>query len=109
MKKFNLIVLLLVLSFSLVFAQKKAMKPEAGKPYNEGRSLAANRNYEQAIPKFQEAIKADDQFPEAYYMLGYCYKKLNNFDEAEKAFNNAIKVDQKFEVAYIALGNLQDE
>lgn len=90
-----------------VWSQDNSRSPEAGDAYNEGLNLVRKGKVEQAIPKFTEAVKADNNFPNAHYMLGYCNKKLNNFKAAEKEFRQAIKLDSKFEKAYIALGNMQ--
>jgi len=96
----------LLFSLQLIWAQDDARSPEAGQAYNDGLNLVRKGKYEQAIPKFNDAVKADDNFPNAHYMLGYCYKKKNNFSAAEKEYRQAIKLNSKFEKAYEALGNL---
>ncbi|RMH61432.1 MAG: tetratricopeptide repeat protein [Calditrichaeota bacterium] len=97
-----------VFSFSSLVAQDAGKrKPEAGQPYNEGNSLVKQKKYEQAIPKYLAAIKADENFPEAYYMLAISYQKTKQYQKAIEAFKNAIKLNSKFEKAYVALGNLQ--
>lgn len=97
-----------LLFFGFLMAQEDEKRsPEAGQAYNSGNDLAKSKKYEEAIVKYLEAIKADDNFPKANYMLAYCYQKTNQYKKAEDAYKNAIKLDSKFELAYIALGNLQ--
>lgn len=103
-----LTILLTFLFFSFLSAQDEDKRsPEAGQAYNSGNNLAKSQKFSEAIQKYLEAIKADDNFPKANYMLGYCYQKTNQFAKAEAAFKNAIRLDSKFELSYIALGNLQ--
>ncbi len=108
MKRLSIILLLVVFALQLGLAQDKVVrKPEAGQAYNEGLNLARKGKFEQAIPKFEKAVKVDNNFPQAEYMLGYCLKKTNDFNKAETHFRQAIKLNSKFEKAYVALGNLQ--
>lgn len=93
----------------MVFAQEEARKAEAAQPYNEGNKLARTEKYKDAIAEYKKAVAADANFPDAYYMMGYCYRKLNDFKNAEAQFKQAISKDNKFELAYIALANLQDD
>ena len=86
-----------------------AKSPEAGNSYNNGMDATRKGNHNKAVPLFKEAIQADSEFKDAYYMLGYCYRKLKNNNEAQNAFKKAIEIDSKFEKAYIALGNLQTQ
>ena len=101
-------ILMIFFTIHLLSAQnKKARSPEAGQAFNQGLNLAKKQKYEEALAKFQIAIEKDANFPDAYYMLGYCYKKLNDFAKAEQAYKKTIDQDSKFEKAYIALGNIQ--
>ena len=58
-------------------------------------------------PLFNKAIKADAQFAQAYYMLGFTQRKLSQNVEAMTSYKKAIEIDKQFENAYVALGNLQ--
>ncbi len=109
MKRIAAILLSLLMATQFILAQEKARSPEAGQAYNDGLNFAKKRKYEDAIPKFQAAIKADDNFPEAHYMLGYCHKKLNQYNEAEVEFKKAIDLNNQFEKAYLALADLQTD
>ena len=106
----NKVILFIFISIFIsgtLFAQDDARSPEAGQAYNAGNTLAKSRDYEGAIKKYLEAIKADDNFPNANYNLAYCYEKTGQLAKAEASYKNAIKLDNKFSNAYIALGNLQ--
>jgi len=103
----SILLIVFAIGMQLLFAQENARSPEAGQAFNEGLNLAKKQKYDDATVQFKKAIEADDNFPDAHYMLGYCYRKLNNFPEAEKEFKKAISLDSKFEKSYIALANLQ--
>jgi tetratricopeptide (TPR) repeat protein len=107
----NLLILSLIFLFGLelVIAQEDARKAEAAQPYNAGLEFARKEKYKEGIEEFKKAIAADENFPQAHYMLALCYKKLSDYKNAEIQFKEAIRKDSKFETAYIALANLQSE
>lgn len=108
MKRSVIVILTIFFAFQFLPAQeKKAKSPEVGQAFNQGLNLAKKQKYEEAIVKFKEAVAKDDNFPDAHYMLGYCYKKLNDFGKAEQEYKKTIDLDSKFEKAYVALGNIQ--
>ena len=106
MKRILLFAFVLILSVSVIFGQE-SKSPEAGNAYNKGLDLAKKGDFKSAVPLFEEAIKADEQFAQAYYMLGLSQRRLNDNTAATTSFKKAIEVDAQFESAYIALGNLQ--
>lgn len=103
------LVLLTVLFVQNTFAQdtKAVRSPEAGTAYNEGNTLVKQKNFSKAIVKYQKAIKADDNFPEAHYMLAISFQKTGKYKKALVEFKNAITKNNKFEKAYISLAKLQ--
>jgi tetratricopeptide (TPR) repeat protein len=111
-KRLYLAVLSLILAVQIGMAQdasSNAKSPEAGNAYNNGIDLAKKGDFKAAIPKFKEAVAADPNFHEAYYMLGYAQKKTKDFTGAETSYKKAIEANSKFEKAFIALGNLQTQ
>jgi protein O-GlcNAc transferase len=107
-KKIFQLIAISFLFYGIVIAQSEDKRSQAaGQAYNSGMDLARKKNFEQAIPKFLEAIKEDANFPQANYMLAYAYQKTNKYNKAEAAFKNTIKLDDKFEKAYISLAKLQ--
>lgn len=109
MKKIIIISLVLIVSVVMAIAQSDtgSKSPEAGNAYNDGLDQARKGNYKAAVPLFDKAIKADPQFAQAYYMLGFTQRRLSANVEAMTSFKKAIEIESKFENAYIALGNLQ--
>ncbi|MGD9898224.1 MAG: tetratricopeptide repeat protein [Calditrichaceae bacterium] len=108
MKRSFFLIILMFLSAQLLFGQSAVEKdPAAGQAYNEGNNFVKKQKYNEAVNKYLEAIKADNNFPQAYYMLGYAYKKTGQYDKAENSYRQAIKLDSQFEKAYIALAYLQ--
>ncbi|MEJ2544801.1 MAG: tetratricopeptide repeat protein [Calditrichaceae bacterium] len=109
MKKILILSVIIFLALELVMAQEEARKAEAAQPYNEGLELARKEKFRDAIEEFKKAIAADDNFPQAHYMLALCYKKVSDYNNAEAQFKAAISKNSKFETAYVALANLQSE
>jgi tetratricopeptide (TPR) repeat protein len=108
-KRIVVFTLILMISSGVIFAQNSegAKSPEAGNAYNDGLDQARKGNFKAAVPLFEKAIKAEAEFGQAYYMLGYSQRRLNMNTEAMNSFKKAIEIDKKFEKAYIALGNIQ--
>ncbi|TFH02745.1 MAG: tetratricopeptide repeat protein [Calditrichales bacterium] len=111
MRKFISLVLIVLMSLAMVYAQNSgdSKSPEAGNAYNDGLDQARKGNFDAAIPLFEKAIKADEHFAQAYYMLGLSQKRVNKNTSAINSFKKAIEIDKKFENSYIALGNLQTD
>lgn len=108
MKRSIIFFLMIFFVIHLVSAQdNKERSPEAGQAFNQGLNLAKKQRFKEAIPKLKTAVEKDKNFPEAHYMLGYCYKNSNDFINAEQQYKKAINLDSKFEKAYVALGNIQ--
>jgi len=101
-KKSILIFPLLILLFvSLVHAQE--MPPEAAKAYNEGNQYLKSGNYDEAVKKYNEALKTSKDY-RIYYQLGVTLKKQNKLAEAEAAFKSSIESNPNFDIAYNGLG-----
>jgi len=65
--------------------------------YNEGVDLDMDEKYAEAINSFDEALKINPQFAEAWYNKGKALVSLNGVREAEalKAFDEALKINPK--------------
>ena len=112
MKLIYFALIIFVMFAQIGFAQDAASgakSPEAGNAYNNGLNFAKKGNFKEAEKKFQEAVTADPQFYEAFYMLAYSQRKLEKNGEAETNFKKAIGINPKFENAFVALGNLQSD
>ncbi|MDF2436579.1 MAG: tetratricopeptide repeat protein [Bacteroidota bacterium] len=53
-----------------------------------------------AVPLFEEAIRLNPAYAEAYYNLGFCYEKLNQSDSAAANYEAAIKLNDHYIDAY---------
>jgi len=107
-KKMTLLIIIVLTYSGLVFAQSEEVRSQAaGQAYNTGMDFSRQKQFDKAIPKFLEAIKEDNNFPKANYMLAYAYQKTTEYGKAEGAYKNAIRLDSKFEKAYISLAKLQ--
>ena len=95
MKTISLFAFILIISSSIVIGQD-SKSPEAGNAYNKGLDLAKKGDFQSAVPLFEEAIKADEQFAQAYYMLGLSQRRLKDNTMAMSSFKKAIQVSTNF-------------
>lgn len=75
------LILLLTLSFSV----SMACVAQGSKALADAERYFGIRNYEEALPKFLEAIQAGEKEPLAYYKAGLCYQKSTEIGEQSKA------------------------
>lgn len=67
---------------------------QAGKALSEAEKLYNIKAYDQALPKFLEAIEAGEKNPLVHYKTGVCYQKSPNLNDQVKAirfFEHALK------------------
>jgi len=72
-------------------AQEKGDKT-ALDAYNEGISAFNNGETEKAIAAFEEALKLDEKYADAYYRLGLCYLNQTENDKALAALKKYIEL-----------------
>ena len=108
MKTYHKILLALLLSvFSCIaFAQTKN---DAKDLVKQGTALHDDEKYEEAIAKYNEAIKADPSYSTAYYELGYTLFSTGKEKEAIPYMEKALKLDPKLTGAYDILGSIYDD
>ena len=70
---------------------------------SNGCKLIENLEYDKAILQFKKALIHNPFSGEAYYGLGYCYKKIGLYDKAEKNLKLGINYKKKLD-SYIMLG-----
>jgi tetratricopeptide (TPR) repeat protein len=61
---------------------------------------------ELAIGALQHAVKIRENYPKAYYLLGYSLMDEGHLKEAEKDFKKAVYFKPNYSEAYVGLGNL---
>jgi len=74
-----------------------------------GQTYLLNREYENAIIKFSEAIKMNPHEPEAYYYLGLSYEGHGKYREALDMYEKTIKLDQSYANAEIRINALRSK
>jgi tetratricopeptide (TPR) repeat protein len=83
----------------------EADRAEARTLLAKGRELYRNDEDSQALQAFQQAVKLDPEFAEAYFRLGLTYDALGQEQEAEGAYKKAVETYKK----YLAMeGNLDE-
>ena len=85
----------------------KEESPAVG-AYNEGVKLMQDKRFAQAQPKFEQAIKLDPDFAEAYNNLAFVLRKRGsaNFPKSLAYYNKAIELKPKLAEAYMYRGVL---
>ena len=76
--------------------------------YNEGVELIKGRRFAQAQGKFEQAVKLDPGFAEAYNNLAFTLRKQgsDNFQKSLAYYNKAIQLKPKLAEAYMYRGVL---
>jgi tetratricopeptide (TPR) repeat protein len=64
--------------------------------FNKGLELQKNDDDEAAVRAFEQVIKMDENFTEAYVRLGMSYSALGEDEKSEKAYKKAIDAYRKY-------------
>ena len=75
------------------------------KVFNEGVAASAAGNFDEAINKFNEALKTNPQCADCYYNIGVAAAGKKDLDKAEEAYKKAIEVKPSAE-AYSGLASI---
>jgi tetratricopeptide (TPR) repeat protein len=90
--------------------EKPAAKQEkpAVSAYNQGVELMKNKRFAEAQSKFEQAIKLDPNFAEAYNNLAFTLRKQGsaNYQKSLAFYNKAIQLKPKLAEAYMYRGVL---
>ena len=70
-----------------------------------GAILAGQNDLDQAIEKYQDALRIDPKYAQAYNNLGIALHKLNKTEDSIKVYNKAISIKKNFAEAFNNLGN----
>ena len=82
-------------SFATVVSATQASNAEAMELYREGTKLTEAGQFSQAVEKFQQALKLDPEFAEAYSGLGRAQFKMRQWQESAVNFRRAIALRTK--------------
>jgi tetratricopeptide (TPR) repeat protein len=70
-------------------------------------SLAwVNKDFDQSLSHFQEAIRLDESLSLAWNGLGIVHSKLKQYDKAKKCYEKAIELNNTYSYPWNSLGNL---
>jgi tetratricopeptide (TPR) repeat protein len=72
--------------------------------YLRGLKWAFESNYNKAIKDFDEAIRLDPKYADAYLGRGNAWKAKGKYDKAIQDYNDAIRLDPKYADAYFSRG-----
>ena len=98
---------LLALCGAMAFAETHS--PTAIKAFNAGVEFANNGDYQNALGHFDDAIAADSDFAEAYYVRAVCRYSLKMTEGAQSDLNEAIRRKPDLYDAYALRGTLAYE
>ena len=60
--------------------------------YDAGVQLFQEKKYSESIPKFQEAVKENPEFGEAYMFMGRAYNSLQQYDLSIENYQKALGI-----------------
>jgi tetratricopeptide (TPR) repeat protein len=96
-KHFILIIVLVILSSGIGLSQKyHTNSSKALKAYTAGKEEYDFLYFDSAENLLKEAIKADNNFYEAYMVLGEMMSKIRRFSESADFYRKAVKIDSLF-------------
>ena len=68
--------------------------------YNQGVDLREQGRNNEAIQKFDEAIRLNPEYDDAYYNRGNAYYDLGQFERAIQDYDEAIRLNPQYGLAY---------
>ena len=77
---------------------------EAMERLEAGNLHMRENRYEEAMEQFREAVKASEDFAEAYNNLGLALFYQGRYEEAVAEFRNALRINPDFAMAHSNLG-----
>lgn len=72
----------------------------------EGKKLSENGEWAAAVPKLEQALKANPMLDEAHFELAYAYQMLGFEEKAIDLYNKAVKINPRYATAWNNLGIL---
>ncbi len=93
-------------------SQTSQMNPQAKTFFDQGQAYSKKKSWPLAIGAYQQAVRIEPKFAEAWNNMGYCYRKVKQFDKALDAYTQAINLKPDFAYpheymarTYLAMGN----
>jgi len=72
--------------------------------YSTGTSFLWAADYEKALSYFEQAIKKNPRYAEAYFQTGYCNGQIGRYQQEIEAYKQAISIKPDFAEAHYNLG-----
>ncbi|WP_321492405.1 tetratricopeptide repeat protein [uncultured Desulfobacter sp.] len=69
--------------------------------FEQGMKHAESKDWDEAIAKFNDAIKINQNRPQVYGNLGICYAIIGEIQSALECFDRAIEIDPNYEPALL--------
>lgn len=86
------------------YLQQARGQAEAQAAFREGISLVEQKEFEQALAKFEKAIELDSSNAFYHYNAGILYVELNRLEDAYKAFKEAVRLKPDHVQSHFRLG-----
>jgi len=102
----RLLFAMLLMGLALTGCQTLPEGGAAQEYYNRGRYAYDAGNYNKAVNEFQEAVRLNPNFGDAYFYLGKSYEGLGNDRLALDAYLNAVRVQPSHGGAHARAGIL---
>ncbi|MBN1599397.1 MAG: PD40 domain-containing protein [Bacteroidales bacterium] len=96
---YRLLIIVVILSFCLLAKSQREYRTESKKAikyYEEGLRYYNQNNYSIAVSFLTDAIKADENFQNAYLVLAEVYWESGNYELAVKYYEEGLKIDPFF-------------
>lgn len=72
---------------------------------NKGIQLFDTKQYARSMKSFETALSKDDNYCDAWYLIGYCYQKTGDLDKAIEACDKALAIESNNASALIVKAN----
>jgi tetratricopeptide (TPR) repeat protein len=72
------------------------MNPQAKAFFDQGQAYSKKRSWDLAVAAYQQAVRAEPKFVEAWNGLGHAYRKAKQYDKALDAYKQAITLKQDY-------------
>ena len=92
--------------------QAGQVNPQAKAFFDQGESYSKQQKWDLAISAYQQAVRIDPKYAEAWNNMGFCYRKAKQYDKALDAYKQAMALKPDFPHpheymgrTYLAMGN----
>ncbi|MGL6281902.1 MAG: tetratricopeptide repeat protein, partial [Microcoleaceae cyanobacterium] len=86
--------------------ESRPITKQAIAPIQQGKKLLEKRQFQQAIPYFQKALKIQPHHPDIYLMLGNCFYELQQYEQAIQVYQEALQVEPNSPEIHANLGSI---